>query len=91
MIVGEYVEYMTEQKHKEYAFLQRKCLDPMQDKFMPRKPSAAFKKGMKAAELEQMDIDEVRDVSDCLLCVFVWLTSSLNAVDKCLCPCNVHF
>ena len=54
---------MTEQKHKEYAFLQRKCLDPMQDKFMPKKPSAAFKRGMKAAELEQMDIDEVRDVS----------------------------
>lgn len=54
---------MTEQKHKEYAFLQRKCLDPIQDKFMPKKPSAAFKRGMKAAELEQMDIDEVRDVS----------------------------
>ena len=62
-VAGEYVEYMTEQKHKEYAFLQRKCLDPMQDKFMPKKPSAAFKRGMKAAELEQMDIDEVRDVS----------------------------
>ena len=54
---------MTEASHKEYAFLQRKCLDPMQDKYMPKKPSAAFKKGMKAAELEQQDIDEVLDVS----------------------------
>lgn len=60
---GEYVEYMTDAKHKEYAFLQRKCLDPMQDKHMPTKPSAAFKRGMKAAELEQQDVDEVTDVS----------------------------
>lgn len=60
--IGHYIEYMTEAKNKEYAFLQRKCLDPMQDKYMPAKPSAAFKRSMKAAEHEQQDIDEVLEV-----------------------------
>jgi hypothetical protein len=59
---GDYVEYLSEQKNKEYAFLQRKCLDPMQDKFMPSKQSAAFKRSMKAAEHEQEAIDGVIEV-----------------------------
>lgn len=60
--VGEYVEYLSDQKNKEYAFLQRKCLDPMHDKYLPSKQSAAFKKSMKAAESERQAIDEVLEV-----------------------------
>lgn len=56
------MEYLSDQRNKEYAFLQRKCLDPMQDKYLPSKQSAAFKRSMKAAENEQQAIDEVVEV-----------------------------
>lgn len=62
LLIGEYVEYLSDQKSKEYAFLQMKCLDPMHDKFLPSKQSAAFKKSMKAAEQERQAIDEVLEV-----------------------------
>ena len=65
---GEYVEYLSEQVNKEYAFLQSKCLDPMLDQHMPPKQSAAFKKSMNAAKREQQSIDAVLEVSACVLC-----------------------
>lgn len=63
------MEYLSDQKNKEYAFLQKKCLDPMQDKFLPSKQSAAFKKSMKAAEHERQAIDDVLEVQCAEKCV----------------------
>ena len=57
------MEYLSDQPMKEYAFLQRRCLDPILDKHLPARPSAAFKKSMKAAEAEQQIIDNVLEVA----------------------------
>ena len=57
------MEYLSDQPKKEYAFLQRRCLDPILDKHLPARPSAAFKKSMKAAEAEQQIIDNVLEVA----------------------------
>lgn len=56
------MEYLSDQRNKEYAFLQRKLLDPVQDKYLPSKQSLAFKRSMKAAETEQQAIDAVLEV-----------------------------
>lgn len=70
------MEYMSDQPKKEYAFLQRRCLDPILDKHLPAKPSAAFKRSMKAAEEEQQIIDNVLEVFE-FEAVVALITNSL--------------
>ena len=81
---GNYIEYMSDNPHKEYAFLQSKCLDPMEDKYLPAKQSAAFKKSMAAARSEQATIDEVLEVRRRLcICVLFCVAESLDTGKGC--------
>jgi hypothetical protein len=68
------VEYLSDQPNKEYAFLQQKCLDPIQEQYMPARQSIAFKKSMKGAEAELLAVNEVLEV--CLLCFALLCSTS---------------
>lgn len=62
MILGVYIEYLSDAINKEYAFLQEKCFEPFLEKNLPAKRSSAFKKALQATEQEREAIDKVVDV-----------------------------
>ena len=58
------MEYLSDSPSKEYAFLQKKCLEPLLTGPPPSttaqaKKPASFKRSMRAAELERETADKV--------------------------------
>jgi hypothetical protein len=63
------VEYLSDSPSKEYAFLQKKCLEPLtHTPFSPpaaqAKKPASFKRSMRAAEQERETADRVIKVRE---------------------------
>jgi len=64
---GHYVEYLSDSPSKEYAFLQKKCLEPLTPFSPPAaqaKKPASFKRSMRAAEQERETADRVIKVRE---------------------------
>lgn len=56
------MEYLSDSPSKEYAFLQKKCLEPLTPFSPPAaqaKKPASFKRSMRAAEQERETADKV--------------------------------
>ena len=57
------MEYLSDSPSKEYAFLQKRCLEPLSPGSpAPIKKPASFKRSMRAAELERETVDKVVQV-----------------------------
>lgn len=59
-----YVEFFNDTKAVEYAYVNPNNIFPLQDKYMPKKPSKRFEKSLEAAKAERESIDSVVQVSD---------------------------
>jgi len=60
---GVFVEFFSDSKSIEFAYIIPGNIFPLQDKYMQNKPSKKFDKCLEGAKKERLEIDTVIEVS----------------------------